>query len=115
MTFEQKKERAIAIMVNKKMWRSNYAPPLLRGLWRLGLKIPPFPFASFWLITGIMGCWFGPVWGLWMWFSTWKNTGMSPAVAAFMSILSGFMFGMLLGVFHMWRKKVNRLPDWKDL
>lgn len=30
MTFEQKKARAIALMDSKKMWRSNYAPPLLR-------------------------------------------------------------------------------------
>lgn len=33
MSFERKKERALAIMESKKMWRSNYAPPLLRGLW----------------------------------------------------------------------------------
>ncbi|AKE78489.1 Uncharacterised protein [Enterobacter cloacae] len=31
MSFEQKKERALAIMKSKNMWRSNYAPPLLRG------------------------------------------------------------------------------------
>ncbi|EPT0048998.1 DUF6404 family protein, partial [Escherichia coli] len=34
MTFEQKKARAIALMASKKMWQSNYAPPLLRILWR---------------------------------------------------------------------------------
>ncbi|HFU8095356.1 TPA: DUF6404 family protein, partial [Escherichia coli] len=28
MPFEQKKARAIALMDSKKMWRSNYAPPL---------------------------------------------------------------------------------------
>ncbi|WP_349626638.1 DUF6404 family protein [Escherichia coli] len=28
MTFEQKKARAIALMDSKKMWRSNYAPPV---------------------------------------------------------------------------------------
>lgn len=44
MTFEQKKARAIALMDSKKMWRSNYAPPLLRILWRLGIRLPPLPF-----------------------------------------------------------------------
>lgn len=29
MDFEEKKERAISIMKSKKMWSSNYAPPLL--------------------------------------------------------------------------------------
>lgn len=33
MTFEQKK----ALMDSKKMWRSNYVPPLLRILWQLGI------------------------------------------------------------------------------
>ncbi|CTS00033.1 Uncharacterised protein [Escherichia coli] len=55
MSFEAKKEHAIAIMESKKMWRSNYAPPLLRLAWKAGLKIPPLLFASFWQITLLMG------------------------------------------------------------
>ena len=59
MTFEQKKARAIALMDSKKMWRSNYAPPLLRILWRLGIRLPPLPFMPFWQVTvltgGVMG------------------------------------------------------------
>ncbi|EOK6078721.1 DUF6404 family protein, partial [Escherichia coli] len=63
MSFEDKKERALTIMESKKMWRSNYAPLLLRLAWKVGLKVPPLPFASFWQITLLMGLWFGPVWG----------------------------------------------------
>ncbi|EFX6748704.1 hypothetical protein D7L69_25160, partial [Shigella sonnei] len=48
--FEQKKARAIALMDSKKMWRSNYAPPLLRILWRLGIRLPPLPFMPFWQV-----------------------------------------------------------------
>ncbi|MEJ6226348.1 DUF6404 family protein, partial [Escherichia coli] len=55
MTFEQKKARAIALMDSKKMWRSNYAPPLLRILWRLGIRLPPLPFMPFWQVTLLMG------------------------------------------------------------
>lgn len=76
MSFEAKKEHAIAIMESKKMWRSNYAPPLLRLAWKAGLKIPPLPFATFWQITLLMGGWFGPAWGICMWFSSWKDSGM---------------------------------------
>lgn len=54
MTFEQK-ARAIALMDSKKMWRSNYAPPLLRILWRLGIRLPPLPFMPFWQVTLLMG------------------------------------------------------------
>ncbi|WP_410482625.1 DUF6404 family protein, partial [Salmonella enterica] len=28
----------MALMDSKKMWRSNYAPPLLCILWRLGIR-----------------------------------------------------------------------------
>lgn len=68
MGFEAKKKHAIVIMESKKMWRSNYAPPLLHLAWKAGLKIPPLPFASFWQITLLMGGWFGPAWGICMWF-----------------------------------------------
>lgn len=68
MGFEAKKKHAIAIMESKRMWRSNYAPPLLHLAWKAGLKIPPLPFASFWQITLLMGGWFGPAWGICMWF-----------------------------------------------
>lgn len=60
MTFEQKKARAIALMDSKKMWRSNYAPPLLRILWRLGIRLPPLPFMPFWQVTVLTG----GLWGL---------------------------------------------------
>ncbi|EFA4866180.1 hypothetical protein DFY03_22325 [Escherichia coli] len=59
MTFEQKKARAIALMDSKKMWRSNYAPPLLRILWRLGIRLPPLPFMPFWQVTVLTGGLFG--------------------------------------------------------
>ncbi|MGA3896879.1 DUF6404 family protein, partial [Escherichia coli] len=55
MTFEQKKARAIALMDSKKMWRSNYAPPLLCILWRLGIRLPPLPFMPFWQVTVLTG------------------------------------------------------------
>lgn len=38
MAFEDKKKKAIALMEDKKMWRSNYAPPILRLFWKLGVK-----------------------------------------------------------------------------
>jgi len=115
MSFERKKERALAILESKSMWRSNYAPPLLRGLWKLGLKIPPLPFASFWQITSIMGLMFSLLWGLTMWFSTWQGMDVNPFWAIFRCLSVGILFGLIMAAFHGWRKKVNKLPDWQDL
>ena len=49
------------------MWRSNYAPPLLRILWRLGIRLPPLPFMPFWQVTLLMGGLWGISWGCAMW------------------------------------------------
>ncbi len=115
MSFERKKERALAMMESKKMWRSNYAPPALLGLWKLGFKIPPLPFAPFWQITFVTGSGFGLMWGVIMWFSTWQRSGIPPSTAIVSSVCSGLLFGVTLAAFHRWRKKANNLPDWKDL
>lgn len=76
MTFEQKKARAIALMDSKKMWRSNYAPPLLRILWRLGIRLPPLPFMPFWQVTVLTGGLWGISWGCAMWFIYRGPSGM---------------------------------------
>jgi len=74
--FEQKKARAIALMDSKKMWRSNYAPPLLRILWRLGIRLPPLPFMPFWQVAVLTGGLWGTSWGCAMWFIYWGPSGM---------------------------------------
>nr|WP_248842048.1 DUF6404 family protein [Escherichia coli] len=58
------------------MWRSNYAPPLLRILWRLGIRLPPLPFMPFWQVTLLMGSLWGISWGCAMWFIYWGASGM---------------------------------------
>lgn len=115
MAFEEKKKKALALMEDKKMWRSNYAPPLLRLFWKVGGKMPPPPFAPFWLNTLFFAAWFGPLWGLMMWFSTWQSEGYSISGALFASVTAGGLFGFLMALFHVWRKRANNLPDWDRL
>lgn len=114
MTFEQKKARAIALMDSKKMWRSNYAPPLLRILWRLGIRLPPLPFMAFWQVTVLTGGLWGISWGCAMWFIYWVPSGMVAGEAIIISITGGFLSGLCMASFHWWRRKVNRLPPWDD-
>lgn len=115
MTFEQKKEHAIAIMESKNMWKSNYAPPLIRGLWKLGLKIRPLPFIPFWQVTLITGNLFGLLYGLSMWFYVWKHSEMTLSVAISASFMAGILFGIAMAVFNWWLKVRNNLPTWNEL
>ena len=115
MDFEEKKERAISIMKSKKMWSSNYAPPLLRLVWKMGVRIPPLPFAPFWQVALLMGIPIGSVWGILMWFFTWKESGIDPVDAIARSLLFDVWMGIFMAAYHWWRKKVNNLPDWDSL
>jgi asparagine N-glycosylation enzyme membrane subunit Stt3 len=44
--FEPKRERALEILAATGMWRSSYAPPIYRLLWRRGWELRPPHFAS---------------------------------------------------------------------
>lgn len=90
MPFEQKKARAIALMDSKKMWRSNYAPPLLRILWRLGIRLPPLPFMPFWQVAVLTGGLWGTSWGCAMWFiGVVCGRGRNPTLRLWPAIFSG--------------------------
>lgn len=101
LTFEQKKARAIALMDSKKMWRSNYAPPLLRILWRLGIRLPPLPFMPFWQVTVLTGGLWGISWGCAMWFIYWGPSGMVAGEAIIISITGGFFVRAVHGLFPL--------------
>ncbi|ROR05746.1 hypothetical protein EC836_109220 [Erwinia sp. JUb26] len=113
--FEDKKQKAIALLEEKKMWRSNYAPPILRLCWKLGGKVPPSPFAPFWLNTLLYTAWFGPLWGVLMWLSSWQNQHFSVLRAVSTALITGLLFGISMALFHYWGRWKNKLPDWKSL
>ncbi|MEQ5055686.1 DUF6404 family protein [Klebsiella michiganensis] len=113
--FEERKQKALAIMAGRKMWKSHYAPPLVRLLWRLGVKFPPAPFASFWQVFGLMAGSFSVMYGLLMYFLVWRVQGMSPLFACVVSLIAGVLFGFMMALFNLWRRRANKLPDWKDL
>ncbi len=54
MTFEQKKLGPLPDG-QQKMCADNYAPPLLRILLWLGIRLPPLPFMPFWQVTVLTG------------------------------------------------------------
>lgn len=73
MDFKARKQKALAIMASRKMWKSNYAPPLIRLMWRLGINIPPLPFAPFWQVFCVMTSSFSVGYGLWMYWMVWRT------------------------------------------
>ena len=47
MSYPPKLDSALALLAASGIWRSNYAPPIRRLLWRVGVNIPPPHLASF--------------------------------------------------------------------
>ena len=64
MSFASRRTKALELLKATGMWRSNYEPPILRGLWKLGFKIPPPHFVPFWKTTLLASLWFGGAWGI---------------------------------------------------
>ncbi|STX20837.1 Uncharacterised protein [Klebsiella pneumoniae] len=49
-----------------------------------------------------------------MYWMVWRAQGMPPLFACKISLIAGVLFGLTMALFHLWRRKVNKLPDWKD-
>lgn len=113
--FERKKERAFEIIKQKKMWKSNYAPPLLRILWRCGINMPLFPFAPFWLNMTIMSVWFGvPVTLVSCILSLNEGNACANHIIA-QGVISTLFYGFFMAAFHAWARYFYRLPTWAQL
>ncbi len=84
------------------MWRSNYAPPLLRILWRLGIRLPPLPFMPFWQVTLLMGGLWGISLGMCNVVYVLRGpSGMVAGEAIIISITSGFFVRTAHGLFPL--------------
>ncbi len=103
-------------MASRKMWKSNYAPLLIRLLWRLGINIPPAAVCS--ALAGF--CRNDRLFLPWIWAVDVLDGVAGPGDASLLfaceiSLIAGVLFGLTMALFHLWRRKVNKLPDWKDL
>jgi hypothetical protein len=112
MRFKQKLTAALALLASTGMWRSNYAPPLHRLLWRIGASVPPPHFRSFIANFVSAGVWFGVFWGLAMWLTGSSHQGLSRLAAV--ALFVGFLFGLFEAVRYRHGANKHRIPLWKD-
>ncbi len=115
MTFQAKLDAALQVLAGTGMWRSNYAPPVYRLLWRAGVPIPPPPFAGFAVNFLFQGAWFGVLWGASMWFISWRHQSMSVTGAILAAGLSGALFGATMAAYWVYKARKLKLPSWANL
>ena len=110
-----KREAALALLAATGMRRSNYEPPSLKLLWKLGIDAPPPHMASFMANALFSGTYFGVCWGLVMWFGFWSGQGRSIESALLATLAAAVPFGLFMGVYYRHGRRIHGLPLWKDL
>ena len=114
MTFEQRRDAALALLDGVGVARMWSTPLYTRLLWALGLRVPPPHFAGvlanflwiggYGLVVMMIGCW-------WV---VWSKRG-----ASLESVLAAASFPIIFGLvyalaYHRVRRRL-RLPAWSEM
>ncbi|WP_027328413.1 DUF6404 family protein [Marinimicrobium agarilyticum] len=115
MDFEAKREVALKELSESGVQKANFRPPVLVLAWKLGLKLRPPHYNTFWANTLFNGCWFCVLWGFAMWFLIWRNQGMPVLGALLAALFAGFLFGSMMAVYYRWSARKCRLTPWEEI
>ena len=115
MTFDERRQRAIAVLNRHGIPQHTSEPVQLRLFRRLGMQVRPLHFESFWRTTLVHAVWFAPFWGIFMWIFRWRTDGTHPAMALLGAATCGLIYGMVMAGVYAWAKKKYRLPSWESL
>ena len=94
----------------QKVSPSTSAPPMYRLAWKLGLRVRPPLYQSFWSLALGLGIFFGIAWGLLMWFLIWRGDGKPISEALVASLAAGVLFGLWMAAYYRWKVKRLQLP-----
>jgi len=81
MPFHDNLEAAKKELNKAELWKSNHNPPISVLLRKLGFNIRPFHYCSFKSNFLTASVWFGGLWGLLMWYTSWQSNGMTMQAA----------------------------------
>lgn len=114
MTHEEKVALAISDLTARGISKGAVAPPLFQLVWKLGIRIPPPHFKTFFGVALLTGSFFAMGWGLLMWFVFWSRTGLSTGQAVMTSLGAGILFGFGMAFYYRRKARKLGLPAWHD-
>lgn len=115
MNFEEKCQFAVKELDNAKIWKSNYNPPLIKLLHKLGFKIPYPHYNSFIRNAVFTGLFFGVTWGILMYLFLWKSESMFLKSMATTASFAGILFGLCMASYYRYGFKKYRLTPWSEM
>src|SRR5262245_42327215 len=104
MKTNPKREAALNLLAATGIWRSSYAPPLLRLLCSLGFDVPPPHLATFGSNVLLSGSVFATTWGTLMWLVLLSHEDHSFGFAVATAIAGGTVFGLLMAAYYSYGK-----------
>ena len=115
MSFQGKLEAAQKELKDSTIWKANSNPPLFVLLRKIGVKIRPVHYNTFFVNFILMTSMFGCLWGIFMWFSTWKHQDMPVLIGFALSLFAGILFGLSMAFYYKRSAKKNNLSNWEQL
>jgi hypothetical protein len=115
MDFHERREQAIRVLEKAGIGPGSYAPPMMRLLWRCGVKVPPPQFIRFSRAALLSGAWFAASWGAIMWLTSWSQRGMDVRLALASACSAGLCFGLFMAGYYARQRKKHGLPTWESL
>jgi hypothetical protein len=120
-SFSPKLDAALEMLATTGIWRSNYAPPMHRLLWRVGISIPPPHFMSFGYILLYGGLCVGVLLGASPWvvgcsrvFPFRSNPDATPLLL-WMIVIACSFFGLGMAAYYQYGKRQYKLPSWSEV
>lgn len=110
----RKRERAAAILADKKIGRWYSVSPLHHLLWKMKIAIPPPLFSPFWLNFLMSASLYALMMPLLLFLPSSPDL---PAdnVALMPDLTGGLIFGLIMATVYQVRRKVCNLPGWEQL
>ncbi|MEH6393954.1 DUF6404 family protein [Pseudoalteromonas sp.] len=115
MDYETKLQFAHKELSDKGVWKSDYNPPLVKLLRKLGLYLPPPYHQSFFANVMLCVAFFAPVWRIFQCFLVWSELGKPVLEAVYISLLTGALFGLVMATLYYISCKQLNLTDWGSL
>ena len=115
MNFQEKLKIALDKLSTTGIRRGSYAPPLYRGLWNVGVKVPPPHFSSFIFNALFIGSWAVFLIALSQWFPEWSRQGASLSSVIANSAAIGGSFGIIIALYYQYSARRHKLPLWENL